>query len=207
MAGAKRRKGLFHQMARAHAARKVVRLRRAKAGGRTLQAARGGSLLGRAAGAARSATPVGALIAAGVVAAAVATRLATGRSFENLGEQVNQILLGDMDDEARASAAASRHITGDRDLARIIGIEGRVNSQIARLHKDMKALHLRDEVGATAIRQNEGMSHNGMLDMLIVRGHAKFMEAWNGTGGPQATEKFRGKYRETLQTAGKGGAR
>lgn len=175
---------------------------------RGAMAVRSGAIAARGATAASGASAaVGGLVAAGVIAAAVITRLASGQSFENMGQQVNNILLGDMDDEARASAGARKRLSGDSDIARIVGREGRVNSQIASLHKDLKKLQLRDEIGASLIKSQTGMQNNGLFDMLIIRGRDAFLRSWNGSGGPAATEEFRGKYRETVQSTNGGGAR
>ena len=112
------------------------------------------------------------------------------------------MLLGDLDEDARANMATRKRLGGDRDIARIIGQEGRVNSQVARLHSDLAAIAKRDEIGATLLKSEPGMQVNGLLDMLILRARDKFLEAFNGSGGPDAVDRVRDK----LQTR-KAGAR
>ena len=202
IAGARNRRGIFARIAKARAARSLRRRRRARSGGRRVRAARSGapgllrgtaSTVGRGAGRAAVANPVGAIVAALVVAGVVATRLVSGQSFENIGQQVNNILLGDLDEGARASAETRNRLGGDSDIARIIGQEGRVNSQIAALHKSLARMAKRDALGASLIRSEKGMQVDSTLDILIVRARDKFLEAWSGNGGNDSIEKVRRK--------------
>lgn len=202
LATLKNRRGKLRRLAQARAAQKLAKRRTAaRIGARRVAVARGGtSMVGRAAGmAARGgmvaarATPVGLIITAVVVAVAVTARLASGRSFENMGQQLNNMFLGDMDEEARAAMQTRQRLGSDPDIARIIGQEGRVNSQVAAVFTDLEKLRKRELDGATLIRSAEGMQVNGLLDMLILRARDALVAAWNGSGGPDKVENLRHK--------------
>lgn len=199
MANARGKRGIFRKLIRARAARRLARVR----SGRRLQAARtvarGGVARGAAGVAVRGAgraalfNPVGAIIGVMLVAAAVTLRLASGKSFETLGQQVNQMLIGDMDDEARASMAASRMITGNPNLLELMGREGKANHQVNAIYDDFYRMQLRTERAASAIREDPHFAYNGVFDMLILRAKKAFLAAWNGNGGPDAVEVVRTK--------------
>lgn len=193
----KRKGGLLHRLLRARAVRGRSRRRRMRSVKRTGSLARSGAGLARNT-AARGAVmnPIGATIAVAAVAAAAAVRLATGRSFENMGQAINNILLGNMDEEARANLQTRKRLGGDSDIARIIGQEGRVNSQILSLHKDLAAMAKRDMVGASLIRSEKDMQVNNTLDMLLLRAEAKWHEEWRGSEGPNALKEILQKIRD-----------
>ena len=196
LSGAKSKRGILSRIAKARASQKLIRrgrvLRTAARRGAVSRFGVGGMVRGARA-AASALNPIGAIVTASVVAAAVITRLASGQSFENMGQQVNNILLGDLDDEARAAIGTRKRLSGDSDIARIVGQEGGVNSQISSVFKDLKDLQKRDEVGASKLKSEKGMQVNGNLDILIIRAKNKFLEAWNGNGGDEAVEELRRK--------------
>ena len=119
--------------------------------------------------------------------------------MEGIGEQVNRMLLGDLDEDARAAIATRRQLAGDSDVARIAGQQGRVNSQIRSIADDIRKLHKRDEIGATLFR--EEFPANNVIDMLILRGRDAFLAAWTGNGGPDNVERFRDTYGEVINKA------
>jgi hypothetical protein len=149
---------------------------------------------------------VGGVFAALVTAGVVTLRLATGQPLEGTGELVNRMLLGDLDDEARATMAVRRRFEADPDLTRIAGREGRVNAQMASVAEDLRRFAFEREVGERAFR--EEFPANNRLDMIILRARAVFLRAFNGAGGPGAVERFRSNYGEAINKArGKGGGR
>lgn len=217
-----RRGGTMQQLARTRAARSLARKRRAaRAGARRVAAARAGrrglirgaakgtfmtrgmrkgaALIGKTGRQVVGGPAIGALgatVIALVVAGMVTLRLATGQPFEGMGEQLNKMFLGDMDEEARAKIAVRNQLQGDPALARIVGQQGQVNSQIASIAQDLHKLRKREELGATLFRQE--FPTNNIMDMLILRAASVFKRAWNSNGGPDATERFRNNYRELL---------
>jgi len=152
------------------------------------------------------ASPVGAVVAALAVAGLVTLRLATGRPIEGMAEDLNKMFLGDIDDAARANMATREQFKGDAEIARIVGQEGKANRQVMKLAEDIRKLNMQREVGASLLRSE--LPSNNLLDMLILRAAQAFTDAWQGTGGPAAVERFRTVYGETINKAGgKGGAR
>jgi hypothetical protein len=156
-------------------------------------------------GAARLVSPVGLLLGALAVAAVVTLRLASGQPLEGTGEQLNQLFLGDLDEESRAKTATRGQMAGDQDLARVVGQQGKVNSQIHSVAADLQRMNKEREVGATLMRREFPV--NNMLDMLILRGRDAFLAAWRGSGGADATDKFRTNYGELINGPAGSGAR
>ncbi len=212
---ARGRKGVLRRLVQARAARRVTRRRRARGVMRRTRVARNGVAAMRSAGAARGgaralANPIGALVAAFVVAGAVALRLATGRSFENMGEQVNSMLLGDLDDDARAANATREQFTSDRDLLRIAGQAGRVNAQVASIADDVRRMNAREQRGAALFREDTEFQSNNVFDILILRGRDKLVEVWHGNGGADNVDKLQegyGRLRNRARTGGKGSSK
>lgn len=127
-------------------------------------------------------TGVGAAAAVLVVGSLVALRLASGRSFENMGAKVNQILLGDIDDKARAKIATRRQLASDSDLARIIGTQGAVNSQIASVAQDLNRLNYERERAVSAFREDPRFQDNGIFDQMIERAKSLILSAFGEKG-------------------------
>ena len=188
LAGARKRGGLFRRLRAARALRKSKPgARRARSGSRLGSIARRGvGGLARAgvqrAGLAAFASPVGLAVGALLIAGVTTLRLASGQPLEGTGEMLNRMILGDMDDEARAKLTTRQTFKGDSDIARVVGSDGRVNSQVASIGNDVFELNKRREVGASLLR--EEFPVNSILDMLILRGKKAFLDVWNGSGGP-----------------------
>lgn len=191
------------QLAQAAERRGVLaRLVRARAASRLVMGRRGVAVASEAAGlaegaaartAARSAVlnPVGMITAAAVTAIVVAGRLVSGRSFENMGQNVRQILLGDLDENALAGRDARNHLANDSDVARIAGIEGKTNAQMKAIFDDLQEARKRDHLGRELFMQSADFQVNDTLDILILRARDALVAAWNGNGGPQKVEEFR----------------
>lgn len=207
-----RAKGIMRRLRLARRARRLKPLTRAKASGRkvTAMARRGASAMARGTasrlGARAMATPVGAAIGAVLVAAVTTLRIASGKPLEGTGEMVNRMVLGDMDEEARARMTTRHRFQDDADLTRIRAQTGADNSQLQRLSEDLYNINKRDEDGASLLR--EEFPTNNVIDMLILRGKEAFMKAWNGSGGPDHSSAFRKKYGELKAAhSSKGGGR
>lgn len=169
------------------AARRLARRQHvARSGSRRLAAARtGGAGL-------RGIRLLGGVVTAFVVAGVVALRIASGQPLEGIGAQVNRMLLGDLDDHARAKLATRRQLQADPDLARIVGQQGEVTPQIAALGRDLYELNLRDEKAKSLFA--EAFPANNVVDMLILRGAEALKRAWSGAGGAAAVTKLERGY-------------
>lgn len=217
VANAKRKGRLFRRMNRARAAKRAFTARkRAGMASRVGRAGRAGFTAARTVGGAAAragaraavANPVGLVIAGLVIGGAIAARLVTGRSFENMGENIKSMLLGDLSEEAVAKRDTRMAMSSDAELARIVGQEGRVNSQIISIGRDLKAIRKRDLDGSAAFKKDRDFQNNGTIfDQLIIRARDKLVASFKDEGGMDAVERFRRKYKGAVQSAEKSGAR
>lgn len=206
MAGQKR-SGILRKLRLAKQAKKVRRRKRhKKALKRTTRlATRGAGGLMRRAGARALGTPIGAAVGALLVAGVALLRLASGQPLEGTGEMVNRMVLGDMDDEARARTTTRNQLQGDSEITRIVAKTGSDNAQVQSIGKDLFDMHKRSEIGASLMR--EEFPANNIIDMLILRGRDAFMKAWNGNDGPGRIEEARRKYGEIVNSTENCGGR
>ena len=142
--------------------------------------------------------PIGLAVTALVVSGAVIARLASGRSFENMGENLSHMLLGDEPEKARASMDARQHIAGNENLARIAGQEGAATAQMKSIYDDIAKLRENEYKGASALRRAAGMQANGTMDILILRAKKLWLELWAGSGGDEKVEKLGRAWRERV---------
>jgi hypothetical protein len=163
--------------------------------------ARGLVSQGMAAGGRAAVTnPIGIAIVVGVVAAMVGLRLASGKPFEGWGEELNEMFLGDLDDEARAKMATRQQLQGNPDVARAIHLWGQDPSKktvlppaVSERIKLYNRLNKYQQDGETLFRRI--LPANTTLDMLILRLAAAIKKAWKECGGPEALEALCMTYR------------
>jgi len=197
-----KKRSVLRRIAKARAARKLRRARTARSGRRAVSAAKGArgamkaaSAVGRqvagGAGRAAVANPIGAIVAAVVVAAVVAIRLGTGRSMENMGAQVNKMLLGDSDEEARSYMDTRKRFSGDRHIVRMIAQDGANNSQLKSIFDDIREAREEELKGASKFLEDDMFQVNSTLDILILRAAGLFTQGWVAAGGNEAVEKLR----------------
>lgn len=173
---------------RIRAARAVARKAAVRAGARRAVAGRTGLR-----------APVGAIglsVTALLVAGLTALRLGTGQPLEKVGQDLNDIFLGDADDEARIRTRTRNRLTQDADITRLVGRQGKVNSQVASIARDLETLERRQELGRVELERTFPV--NNTLDQLILRADRAFRAAWKGGGGEEAAERFRNRYGEAL---------
>lgn len=203
---AKKKGGLVRRVRQLRRLRKLATRRAGRPGKasatarRLAQAGRGAAVRGGARGAARAlATPIGAVVAGIAVIGLVALRLASGQPIEGMGEQVNKILLGDADDEARARTATKQQLKSSTNITSILGREyataikagkasAGVNTQVKKIADEFTRMNTRDELGASIIR--EAFPVNNTLDMLIIRARDVIVATWNGNGGESSVDKL-----------------
>jgi len=150
----------------------------------------GGATGGRAAsGAAR--TPVGAIVVGVVIAVAVVARLISGRSFENMGAQIQKTMFGDYDEEALAGGDARNMITGNPMLTRIVGKEGKANAQIQQVYENFKKHALLRRLGDAKINESTDFQVNNMADMAILRMRDGVIEGWKAAGGEELVRELK----------------
>ena len=192
-AAAEKRGGTLHRLRQLRAARRAKRAvqtarankraaKLASKGARALGRGAASRLAGRAAG-----TPVGLIIMGLVLAGVVTTRLITGKPLEGLGQEMNDMILGDYDDEARAKMEVRRRFQADDELSGIAGHDNAVNPQLMALHKDLLREEKQYQVGVSALKG--AMPINNEFDMLILRVRDAIVSAWKGDNGPNRVEQ------------------
>lgn len=185
------------RMMRLRAKQKALGVGRRLAGGavRGLRAAQATEALGTVRTvASRSAVlnPVGLAVAAIAVGGLVATRLVTGRSFENMGETLKTTLLGDKPAEALASRQAREVLEGNDDVLLMAGdpaTRASVLDQAAKVHRVLSGVYQVAEDGKQAIRGDPEFQVNNTLDMLILRVADAMKRSWED-GGPALVKEL-----------------
>lgn len=147
-------------------------------------AGRGVAMAGRAA----VANPVGAVVAALITAGVVALRLGSGKTFEQMGDEMNNMLLGDLDEAARAKMTVRNRFQSDAILTRIRSQSGRQNVQMNRIAEDLFRVEKQYEDGKALIQREFGV--NGTWDMLILRAQEAYQTAWKAIGGDETYERM-----------------
>ena len=126
------------------------------------------------AGASRIAGPVGvALVIMDAIGVAGRTmrRAEDGISGRLLDAQDQDAIYGGMDEQATGAAKGRASIEGREDLLRIIGTEGRVNSQIASLGSYFKEKETAIARGSDLIEREPGFDHlESIADKAIEKG-------------------------------------
>lgn len=149
--------------------------------------------------------PVSVLLTTLAVVGVAAGRIVSGKPFEGMGEELNAMLLGDMDEEARAKMAVRDEMSGDQHLARIRAQSAQANSQLKTLYDDLYKLRKREEDGATLMRREFPV--NGMLDMLILSAWEALKRGFSDSGGPANLEEVRRRYLAARNSTPNSGAR
>lgn len=197
LAGASKRKGgVLTGVARLVAARRLNRARRALKARRRARMRKAGPLRGAMGVAGRGATraavfnPIGLLVTALVVGVAAATRLATGQPFEVLGQKLNNMLLGDMDEQARAEMETRNLLSSHRELTRISGQEGGVNAQMQAIFKGLSELRKKELDGMANINSEAQFGSNSVFEMMLIRAFGWLKGSFVDSGGTTATNRL-----------------
>lgn len=131
----------------------------------------------------RSASAVGLIATAVVTASLVASRLITGRSTENMGQQVNNLLLGDLDEQARAKMESRQMLSGNSHIARAAAFSGGPTDQMKHVFDAMVKERETELRGIAAINTEKHFQSDSMIDQLAVRFAALLKDEWNAIGG------------------------
>jgi hypothetical protein len=143
--------------------------------------------------------PVGAVLAGLVIAGAVIVRLGTGKSFGTIGEEVNEMFLGDYDEEVRAGANVRDQIRSNSALSTLASLSDETDEQgnkvvpqdIVTVYKAAAARKKRGLVGASRLRRAGDMQVQGIPDMVILYIARKWKELWRSSDSPQKLERIR----------------
>lgn len=185
-AAAHRRETEAKNLRRGILGRNVARLVRAK----SIQTA---SRFGLGRFASRASVVGGAAIAVAVTAAAVAGRLMSGRSFENMGQNLAETLLGDTRPEAVARRQTREAMQANEVVMFEAGRRGEITRQMRQMGEDLYQRNLMAAKGRFAVLADAGMMVNSPIDMLVLGLRNKFVEAWDG-----AAEALLSRVRERI---------
>lgn len=185
------KKSTVGKLARKIFGRRAARRGAARAGAsaarKAAMRARGAASAGRAAaGAGRVArlatiNPVTAVAAALAAVAVVGARISSGKSFDQIGESLQEVFLGGADDEARAKMEVRNRFMSNDNLAEVAGRAGGVTSQMKKLYEFEYERQLLVEKGKGAIRRELGV--NQTADMVILRLWTAITEGFKAAGG------------------------
>ena len=104
-------------------------------------------------------------VAESAILAGQTARRVQGLSGRRIEAQDMHTMYGDLDDRSAAASHVRQGIESDRELLRIIGYEGRVNSQIKRLAESMRTFELDRVRGVDAIDRSAAFdSADSLMD-------------------------------------------
>lgn len=109
--------------------------------------------------------PTGWILGGLAIAAAVGLRLKAGKPLEGIGEDLDEILLGDTADEAGANAAVISRM-GSNPLIAGVDRGGKLPQSIRKVAADLRELEVRQRRGARAFRR--ALPANNTVDLLIL---------------------------------------
>jgi hypothetical protein len=139
------------------------------------------STLGSWASRGSAALPV---VAVGVVVASLVAlgRIVSGKSFEKMGQEMNQLILGDTDEEARASMAARSTITNNTAVMMMRHQNPQISGSLESIYHDLRRKALAGEVGKSEIERN--IEVQGIADILIARLAQKIKDGFAASAAP-----------------------
>ena len=164
--------GLWQRLRRAQVARKLSRLATVRGATRAGMGFTGASRIASTASTAGSAVraaanPLVLGVATVAVAAIVAARVFADRPFEGIGQELNETLLGDLDDDARAAMSVRGDLERDPVLMRALAEKGSFATQMKQVFADRQAIEKSRQRGESFLAQEFPV--NGMLDMIALR--------------------------------------
>ena len=191
-------RGLFSRLARRRAAERLARRRVGQAGVRNLAGRRtAGMALRSTAGRALAAAgktgrfllnPGTAIGMVALFAAGYAASRATGTTFSELGQFLNNTLLGDIDDEARARTMSAERVISDPNIAAHIGRRGQVDAEFKQAVQLMYEAERPEQIGASKLTTEFPAIDDFELYLrAIERG---FSSGWNAREGNEAARRL-----------------
>ena len=160
------KRGLMTRIARRKMAKRLL-AKRAARGIRPRMGTPGGSMMAR--GARFLASPPGLVVAATAAIGAYALRRATGRSFSNMGAELEKTLLQDQGVKARARLDASRFLQGNREVAHLAGVVGGVTDGMKQVAEVITRQRERAYGGIQTMNVDKALQTDTMLDVIIKR--------------------------------------
>ena len=123
-------------------------------------------------------------------AAIVAARILADRPFEGIGQELNETLLGDLDDDARAAMNVRSYLGQQPHVMAMLATHAGVATHLNRVKQALHEIDKDRQHGTSVL--NQEFPVNGMLDMLILR-------LWESIGKGAAKHHLAEKLDETTK--------
>jgi len=119
----------------------------------------------------------GSAFAASSLAALTLFRLASGRSFSSTAARLNEVLLGELDEDARAKVRVRSALQDNEILMRALGQTPEMMGDLVQVGDRMYEQARRRERGRSLIEMDDRFqSNDSLLDLLIIRAKNYFRE-------------------------------
>lgn len=170
--GAKRKRAtIMQRLRKAKVARRLQSARAAKTSAGIRKAAGAGGKLVKAGSRLMGPIGIALLVMDAVNVAGSTVRRAEGGVSGRLLEAMDQDgIYGRMDEIATGAEQGRKNIEGNEDLLRIIGIEGRVNSQIGQLGAWFRERETARAIGSDLIEREPSFDHLGSIADKAIQG-------------------------------------
>lgn len=122
--------------------------------------------------------------------AVIGPHLWQGGSMESLSAELNSLILGEADDDARARGQARDYLTSNRALVAHVGQKG-ISPALERIMADLSDRAKVRERGASEILKAKAFASHGTIEQLLQKLRAAFLRGWNGTGGNQELDRVK----------------
>ena len=120
----------------------------------------------------------------GLAAGMYAASRTTGVTMSEIGQFINNMVLGDVDDEGRARTMAAQKVMADPNVAAFIGRRGAIDQEIKDAVRIMAEAERPQQIGASAIATEFPAVDDFELYLrAIERG---FRSGWDAADGEQA---------------------
>lgn len=124
-------------------------------------------------------------------------RLASGRSFANLGANINNALLGVMDDKARAKRRVRQELQANPQLMGMVARHPEMMAEAAEVGEMTYKQYLTEEIGRSKIAEDiRFQSDDSLPDLIIKRLRDGFTEYLGRSEGWQAVQALPDEMRK-----------
>lgn len=147
-------------------------------------------------------SPPGWIIAGLLVAAAVVLRLATGRSYENMGAKLNDIIFGDLDDQARANMAGRQAVTSNNLLMELHGKDAATSKHVQELIRYHAKRAKQSQDAMRVLMEDKDLQVNGFLDLLVIKIADEVKTFFVAGPGKADVDALKKAYAEASGTSG-----
>lgn len=135
------------------------------------------------------ANPVGITVAIGAIAALLTYRAMSGRSFDNMIQNIKRKMFGGYDLKAQSAIATQDEILRDPNLL-LLANQGTANDQIKYVFDEYRKLRLTYLEGEKLIRTDKDLQTYNKADQLLDNWVDKAYNAWKAANGNELFRWF-----------------